>query len=70
MHKLILSILTSSLLFSATSEEVNQYLSFSQSEQQVLAIESVFDSMRQQQKSKESNESTSQVSIVYQEYLE
>ena len=60
-------------LIGATTEQILQYLSLSQSERQVIAIEQVFDSMRQQQEqneSKESNESTSQVGIVYQEYLE
>jgi len=57
-------------LFSATTEQIVQYLSLSHSEEQVLSIEQVFDSMRQSQESNESNESTSQVSIVYQEYLE
>jgi len=57
-------------LFSATTEQIVQYLSLSHSEEQVLSIERVFDSMRQSQESNESNESTSQVSIVYQEYLE
>ena len=70
MNKLILIIFSSSLLFAATTEEITQYLSFSQSEQQVLSIERVFDSMRQQQENNESNQSTNQTSIVYQEYLE
>jgi len=62
-----------SVLMGATSEQITQYLSISHSEQQVISIEQVFDSMRQKQEqngSVESNESTSQVGIVYQEYLE
>ena len=71
MKKIIFFVLLSTyLLFSATTEQINQYLSLSHSEQQVIAIEQVFDSMRERQKTKENNESTSQVSIVYQEYLE
>ena len=60
-------------LIGATTEQIGQYLSLSQSERQVIAIEQVFDSMRQTQEQNESvksNESTSQVGIVYQEYLE
>ena len=70
--KKILLILTlcTHTLFSATTEQVVQYLSLSHSEEQVLSIEQVFDSMRQSQERNENNESTSQVSIVYQEYLE
>jgi hypothetical protein len=58
------------LLFPASTEQIVQYLSLSHSEEQILSIERVFDSMRQTQESNESNESTNQVSIVYQEYLE
>jgi len=74
MRKIILFFFLSSLtLFSASNEQILQYLSLSQSDQQLIAIEQVFDSMRQtqeQNESNEENESTSQVSIVYQEYLE
>lgn len=71
MKKFILiSILTLQTLFAASSEEVLEYLSLSHSEQDVLAIEQVFNSMRQTQENNDSNESTTQVSIVYQEYLE
>ena len=69
----LVSIIFTNFLFCATTEQIVQYLSLSQSEQQVIAIEQVFDSMRQKQEqntSSESNESTSQVGIVYQEYLE
>jgi len=74
MKKTLLFFFLSSLtLFSASNEQILQYLSLSQSDQQLIAIEQVFDSMRQTQErneSNEENESTSQVSIVYQEYLE
>ncbi len=63
-------MLISKSLFSASSEEILEYLSLSHSEQQVLTIEQVFNSMRESQENNESNQSTSQVSIVYQEYLE
>ena len=69
----LVSIVYTNLLLAATTEQIVQYLSLSQSEQQVISIEQVFDSMRQKQEqneSVESNESTSQVGIVYQEYLE
>ena len=67
---LFATLLSSQMLFSASSEQILQYLSLSHSEEQVLSIERVFDSMRSTQERNESNESTSQVSIVYQEYLE
>lgn len=71
MKKILLLFLFSmQTLFSANSEEILQYLSLSHSEQQVLEIEQVFNSMRQSQENNESNASTTQVSIVYQEYLE
>lgn len=57
-------------LFAATTEEILAYLSLSHSEESVLAIEQVFDAMRQEGENNESNESTTQTSIVYQEYLE
>ncbi len=66
----ILITLTVQLLFGASSEEVLQYLSLSHSEQEVLGIEQVFNSMRETQENNDSNVSTTQVSIVYQEYLE
>lgn len=71
MKKILLLFLFSmQTLFSASSEEILQYLSLSHSEQQVLEIEQVFNSMRQSQENNESNASTTQVTIVYQEYLE
>jgi len=71
MKKSLLTlIIISSLISAASTEQITQYLSLSHSEQEVLAVEQVFDSMRQKQKSNESNESTSQTAIVYQEYLE
>ena len=60
-------------LMGASTEQILQYLSLSHSDQQLISIEQVFDSMRQRQEqneSSESNESTSQVSVVYQDYLE
>lgn len=67
---LFLLIITFHSLFAATSQEILNYLSLSHSEQEVLSIEQVFDSMRQSQENNESNASTSDVTIVYQEYLE
>ena len=51
--KKILFILLIALqtLFSASTEQIVQYLSLSHSEEQVLGIEQVFDSMRQSQES-------------------
>lgn len=71
MKKLILLfILSLQTLFAASTEEILEYLSLSHSEQEVLDIEQVFNSMRQSQENNESNASTTQVTIVYQEYLE
>jgi len=67
---LFLLILIQQTLLSATTEEILAYLSLSHSEQRVLSIEQVFDSIRQQSENNESNDSTMQTSIVYQEYLE
>lgn len=66
---LIVTLYLSSLL-SASTEQIVQYLSLSQSDQQIIEIERVFDSMRATQESNETNNSTTQVSILYQEYLE
>ncbi len=70
MKYILFLLLTTKTLFAASSQEILDYLSLSHSEQQVLEIEEVFNSMRQTQERNESNESTSEVSIVYQEYLE
>jgi len=71
MKKILLTLLiTLQTLFSASSEEITQYLSLSQSEQDVIMIAQVFDSMRSKQENNESNGSTNDVTIVYQEYLE
>ena len=67
---ILLFILIFETLFSATTEEVLNYLSLSHSEQEVVSIAQVFDSMRQSQENNESNASTTDVVIVYQEYLE
>jgi len=56
-------------LFSASTEQIVQYLSLSQSDQQIIDIERVFDSMRNTQESNETNESTTRVTILYEEYL-
>jgi len=57
-------------LFAATHEEIVNYLSLSHSEQEVVSMAQVFDSMRQTQDSNESNASTTDVETLYQEYLE
>ncbi|HIP51254.1 MAG TPA: hypothetical protein EYG94_04115 [Campylobacterales bacterium] len=67
---ILLWILSIQILFSASNEEVLSYLSLSHSEQEVVSIGQVFDSMRQTQENNESNASTTDVVIVYQEYLE
>lgn len=66
----MLFISFNTLLFAASSEEISQYLSLSHSDEEVVMIAQVFDSMRQTQENNESNGSTNDVTIVYQEYLE
>jgi len=61
---------TLKLLFSATHEEIVNYLSLSHSEQEVVSMAQVFDSMRQTQENNESNASTTDAETLYQEYLE
>ena len=71
MQKILLVFtLSVQILFSATTEEVLDYLSLSHSEQEVIGIANVFDSMRQSQENNESNASTTDTVTVYQEYLE
>lgn len=71
MKKIFIALyLTLQTLYAASSEEISQYLSLSHSEQDVIMIAQVFDSMRQTQENNESNGSTNDVTIVYQEYLE
>ena len=67
---LFLFILSFQTLFSASTEEILEYLSLSHSEQEVISIAEVFDTMRQNTENNESNASTTDVVIVYQEYLE
>jgi len=66
---LLLSIMFQTL-FAATHEEIVNYLTLSHSEQEVVSMAQVFDSMRQTQENNESNESTTDVETLYQEYLE
>jgi hypothetical protein len=71
MKKIFITLyLTLQTLYAASSEEISQYLSLSHSEQDVIMIAQVFDSMRAKQENNESNGSTNDVTIVYQEYLE
>ena len=68
MKKLFLISLLSSLLFSATSEQIEQYLSISKADAQLVSIEQVFDSMRQNQE-REDND-TQEINQIYRGYLE
>jgi len=71
MKKIILLLLIMlQTLFAATHEEIVNYLSLSHSEQEVVSMAQVFDSMRQSQENNESNASTTDVETLYQEYLE
>ena len=66
---LLLSIMFQTL-FAATHEEIVNYLTLSHSEQEVVSMAQVFDSMRQTQENNESNASTTDAETLYQEYLE
>ena len=68
MKKLFLISLLSSLLFSATSEQIEQYLSISKADAQLVSIEQFFDSMRQNQE-REDND-TQEINQIYRGYLE
>jgi len=68
---ILLIILIVQALFSATHEEIINYLTLSHSEQDVVSMAQVFDSIRQTtQESNETNSTTTDVEILYQEYLE
>ena len=68
MKKLFFIPFLSSLLFSASSEQVEQYLTVSKADAQLVAIEQVFDSMRQKQKREDNN--TQEINQIYRNYLE
>jgi len=64
----LVSSLLSSLLFSASSDQIEQYLSLSKADAQLVAIEQVFDSMRQKQEREDNN--TQEINQIYRNYLE
>ena len=68
MKKLFFIPFLSSLLFSASSEQVEQYLTVSKADAQLVAIEQVFDSMRQKQEREDNN--TQEINQIYRNYLE
>ena len=68
MKKLFLISLFSSLLFSASSEQIEQYLSISKADAQLVSIEQVFDSMRQNQEREDNN--SQEINQIYRKYLE
>jgi len=67
---ILLFAITIQMLLAATHEEIVNYLSLSHSEQEVISMAQVFDSIRQTQENNESNASTTDVETLYQEYLE
>jgi arsenate reductase-like glutaredoxin family protein len=74
MNKILLSILLSTLLFSATSEQVEQYLSVSYSEEQLIELEEQFSIMQNNLNSSDKNSSNTydmqMLPIRFREYLQ
>ena len=74
MKNLLYSILLSTLLFSATSEQVERYLSVSYSEEQLLELEKQFSMMQNNLKQYNGNETDTydmeMLPIRFREYLE
>jgi len=74
MNKILLSILVSTLLFSATPEQVEQYLSVSYSEEQLIELEEQFSIMQNNLNSRDANTSSSydmqMLPIRFREYLQ
>ena len=75
--QLYILVLLSSLLFSATPEQVEQYISVSNSEEQLIALEGQFSKMQNNLNSLESNTSEASenydmqlLSIRFREYLQ
>jgi hypothetical protein len=72
MKKIFLSAILSTILFGATAEQVEQYLSVSNSEEQLIALEAGFSSMQNalNQKSEESkNYDMQMLSVRFKEKL-
>jgi len=74
MNKILLSILLSTLLFSATAEQVEQYLSVSYSEEQLIELEKQFSIMQNNLNSIDENVSSTydmqMLPIRFREYLQ
>lgn len=74
MNKILLSILLSTLLFSATPEQVERYLSISYSEEQLIELEEQFSIMQNNLNSSDENASTTydmqMLPIRFREYLQ
>jgi hypothetical protein len=74
MNKILLTILLSALLFSATPEQVEQYLSVSYSEEQLLELEKQFSIMQNNLNSSDENTSSTydmqMLPIRFREYLQ
>ncbi len=73
MKNILLSIFLSSLLFSATAEQVEQYLSVSYSEEQLIELEEQFSLMQNNLNRDENNVSTYDMELLpirFREYLQ
>lgn len=74
MKKLLYSLLLSTLLFSSTPEQVEQYLSVSYSEEQLLELEKQFSMMQSNLNSTENNDTAmydmQMLPIRFREYLQ
>jgi len=63
-----LTVILGQLLFASTQEQIEQYLSISKSDNELIQIEQVFDSMRQDVES--DNNNTQEINQIYKEYLQ
>ena len=76
MKKILLSALLSTILFAATAEQVEQYLTVSNAEEQLIEMESAFSSMQNSFKRLDANKTenktydTQLLSIRFKEYLQ
>jgi len=76
MKKILLSALFSTMLFAATAEQVEQYLSLSNAEEELIRMEAAFASMQNSFKQRDNNATedktydTQLLSIRFREYLQ
>jgi len=70
MFKLLaLTAFSLNLLFAATSEQVDQYMTLSHSDRDLIAVEQMFDNLSQSMETSDSNQSE-QITLAYETYIE